>query len=122
MIDITDTGKYVAPILLDPEKYNGKEFTCATGFLTPLQLVEGWTKVTGKKVTYAIVDSYEVKAMAMTPEQRAELKKSAELMNEYGYFGPTGQADLEWTQAQLKDQLTTWEEFLEANEPWFEAV
>ena len=35
------------------------------------------------------------------------------------YFGPNGQADLEWTQAQVKDNLTTWEEFVKSNEPWF---
>jgi hypothetical protein len=34
MIDITDTGKFLAPILLNPKKYNGKSFTCATAFYT----------------------------------------------------------------------------------------
>jgi hypothetical protein len=52
MIDITDTGKFLAPILLNPQKYNGKSFTCVIAFYSPLQLVDGWTKVTGKKVTY----------------------------------------------------------------------
>ncbi|KAH6715261.1 hypothetical protein BKA61DRAFT_722170 [Leptodontidium sp. MPI-SDFR-AT-0119] len=122
MIDITDTGKFIAPILLDPTKYNGKNFTCATKFLTPLQLVEGWTKVTGKTVTYSMIDPEEMVSEAMAPEMRAELRKTADLINEYLYFGPTGQVDVEWTQAQLKDELTTWEEFVKANEPWFKNV
>ncbi|KAH7321523.1 hypothetical protein BKA65DRAFT_540728 [Rhexocercosporidium sp. MPI-PUGE-AT-0058] len=122
MIDITDTGKFIAPILLDPLKYQGKSFTCATKLLTPLQLVEGWTRVTGKTVIYSMVDPENMVSEAMTPEMRAELKKSAGLINEYRYFGPTGQADMEWTQAQVKDVLTTWEEFVKANEPWFEQV
>jgi len=119
MIDITDTGKFIAPILLDPAKYNGKNFTCATKFLSPLQLVDGWTKVTGKTVRYSMVSPDEMASEAMTPEMRAELKKSANLINEFSYFGPNGQADLEWTQAQVKDNLTTWEEFVKSNEPWF---
>ncbi|PVH85457.1 NmrA-domain-containing protein [Cadophora sp. DSE1049] len=122
MIDITDTGKFIAPILLDPTTYNGKNFTCATKFLSPLQLVEGWTKVTGKSVTYTMVSPDDMVSDAMTPEMRAELKKSADLINEFSYFGQTGQKDLEWTQAQLKDKLTSWEEFVKANEPWFEGV
>ncbi|KAG4430967.1 hypothetical protein IFR05_013554 [Cadophora sp. M221] len=120
MIDITDTGKFITPILLNPTKYNGNNFTCATKFLTPLQLVEGWTKVTGRTVTYSMISPDEIVSEAMTPEMRAELKKSADLINEYSYFGPTGLADMEWTQAQVKEELTTWEEFVKANEPWFE--
>ncbi|KAH7393167.1 hypothetical protein BKA64DRAFT_755184 [Cadophora sp. MPI-SDFR-AT-0126] len=122
MIDIADTGKFIAPILLDPTRYNGKNFTCATKFLTPIQLVEGWTKVTGKTVTYSTASPDEMVSDAMTLEMRAELKKSADLINEFSYFGPTGQADMEWTQNQLTDRLTTWEEFVKANEPWFQDV
>lgn len=121
MIDITDTGKYIAPILFDPAKYTGKRFTCATVFHTPLQLVEGWTKVTGKQVSYSSMD-YDASVGSITPEMRAELKKSTGLMDDYSYYGPTGKKDLEWTHAQVKDKLTTWEEFVQANEPWFEGA
>lgn len=118
MIDINDTGKYIAPVLLDPDKYNGKNFTSATQFCTPQQLIEGWTKIAGKTVTYTRSDG--MTSDAFTPEMRAELKKSSGLFDEFSYFGPTGQADLEWTHAQLKDELITWEDFVKANEPWFE--
>ncbi|OBT45176.1 hypothetical protein VE00_04284 [Pseudogymnoascus sp. WSF 3629] len=121
MIDITDTGKYIAPILLDPAKYNGTRFTYATVFHTPLQLVEGWTKVTGKQVSYSLIDA-DASVGGFTPEMRAELKKSAGLMDDYSYYGSTGKEDLEWTLAQVKDKLTTWEEFVQANEPWFEGA
>jgi hypothetical protein len=119
MIDISNTGIFIAPILLDPAKYNGKSFTCATEFLTPLQLIEGWTNITGKAITYSMIHPED---MALPLEMVADMKKGADQMNIYSYFGPTGPADLEWTQVQLKDKLTTWEEFVKANEPWFKVV
>lgn len=59
---------------------------------------------------------------AITLEMRAELNKSTGLMDDYSYYGPTGKKDLEWTHAQVKDKLTIWEEFVQANEPWFEGA
>ncbi|TVY28036.1 NmrA-like family domain-containing protein [Lachnellula hyalina] len=118
MIDITDTGKFVAPILLDPAKYSGKSFTCATFFYTPLELVGVWTKITGKKVTYAQVGADQARGN-LTAEMQRKLKKSVGLIDDYSYFGPTGREDLKWTLDQLTDAPNTWESFVNANEPWF---
>jgi len=118
MIDITDTGKFLEPILLNPTRYSGKSFTCATAFYTPLDLVDGWTKITGKKVTYTQVGADQAKDN-LTAEMRRELKKSVGLINDYYYFGPTGRDDLKWTLVQLKEAPNTWERFVKANEPWF---
>lgn len=118
MIDITDTGKFVTPILLHPEKYNGKNFTCATAFYTPTQLVEGWAKVSGMKVVYEQIDP-EKKQGTLTDEMHEQLKKSMGLINDWGYFGTTGRKDLEWTLAQMEEKPTTWEEFLGNSRPWF---
>jgi hypothetical protein len=40
---------------------------------------------------------------------------------EYGYFGPSGEEDIVWTKGQLcpGDEVTTWEEFLVREGPWF---
>ncbi|KUJ20143.1 NmrA family transcriptional regulator [Mollisia scopiformis] len=118
MIDITDTGKFVTPILLNPDKYNGKSFTCATAFYTPIQLVDGWTTVTGRTVTYEQIGS-DKKQGNLTAEMQKQLKDSTEGINTWSYFGPNGEKDLEWTLAQLEEKLTSWEEFLRNNEPWF---
>lgn len=119
MIDITDTGKFIAPLLFNPEKYNRKAFTCATGFYTPLQLAEGWSKVTGRSVTYQQVDPGESRDN-LTGEMRKELKGSVGLIDEYAYFGYTGQEDLEWTLAQMEDEPRSWEDFVRGHEPWFD--
>ena len=118
-IDITDTGKFLSPILFDPHKYNGQSFTCATAFYTPLQLVEGWTRVTGKKVTYEQISDVNQGKSNLTEEMRKVLKESRGLISKYSYFGPTGKKDLDWTLAQMTDAPTSWEEFVRANEPWF---
>ncbi|KAF8859641.1 NmrA-domain-containing protein [Acephala macrosclerotiorum] len=97
MIDVTDTGKYLTPILLNLKKYNGKSFTCATVFYNPIHLVEGWAKVTGKKVTYEQIDIE--KQGTLTDDMHQQLKKSLGLINVWGYFGPSGKEDLEWTLA-----------------------
>lgn len=118
MIDITDTGKFVTPILLNPDKYNGKSFTCATAFYTAIQLVEGWTKMTGKQVTYEQID-LEKKQGTLTEEMHQQLKKSRGLINVWGYFGPKGKDHLQWTLAQLEEKPKTWEDFVRDNGPWF---
>lgn len=118
MIDIIDTGKFIAPILLDPVKYSGESFTCATAFYTPLQLVEGWTKVTGTEVRYEQTSSGE-KHRALTEDMHKQVKKNRGFIDDWGYFGPTGKTDLEWTLAQMAEKPTSWEDFLRNNEPWF---
>jgi hypothetical protein len=118
MIDITDRGKFIAPLLLNPEKYKGKSFTCATGFYTPLQLAEGWSKVTVKSITYQQVNPGEAHGY-LTEEMKKELKRNLGLMDVYGYFGPTGQEDLEWTLAQMEEEPRSWEDFVRGHQPWF---
>ena len=120
MIDIKDTGKFLAPILLDPEKYNGKKFAAATAYYTPAELVDGWKKITGKEVHY-VKTKFEVPEGPLAPETVKLLDDTMNggLMEDYGLFGPTGRSDLEWTLKQMDDVPTTWEEFVKANEPWF---
>ena len=116
MIDIADTGKFLAPILLDPEKYDGKSFPAATAFYTSKEIVDVWTKITGKKVEF-VQTSAEMTNAALPPEMVEGLKG---LINDCAYYGPTGVKDLEWVLAQMDDVPTSWEDFVKANGPWFE--
>ena len=121
LIDITDTGKFIAPALLTPDKYIGATFTAATAFYTPRQMVDAWTKLTGSTVIFAQKTGGDPMS-ALSPEMVQSLKESAGLMSDYLYYGPTGKRDLEWTLAQMQEKPTGWDEFVEANEPWFENV
>lgn len=55
----------------------------------------------------------------MTEEMKEELKGSIGGMDEYGYFGWTGQDDLKWTLEQMEEEPVTWEDFVRRNTPWF---
>lgn len=121
LIDITDTGKFLEPVLFAPEKYNGKTFTAATAFYTPQQMVDAWTKVTGKKVVF-VRRTGGAPMGALSLQMVTSLKESTGLISDYSYYGPTGKKDLEWTLAQMHEEPTSWEDFIKANEPWFEDV
>ncbi|KAH8649848.1 hypothetical protein BX600DRAFT_502226 [Xylariales sp. PMI_506] len=119
LIDIRDTGKFIEPALLDPTRYDGKNFTCATKFYTPVEMVDSWTKVTGKTVRLqSVTDGTE--HSTMPEEQRRELKKAGGLITKYSYYGPSGKADLAWTLEQLAQPPTSWERFLQDFQPWFQ--
>lgn len=117
LIDVLDTGKFLAPALLNPDLYNGKNFTCATAYYNATELVEIWTKVTGKAVKLAKGDP---EAFNHLPEELKEAMKEAEGMGKFGYYGPKGREDLQWTLEQVGEKLNTFEDFVKANEPWFE--
>ena len=50
------------------------------------------------------------------------LKESTALIIDYSHNGPTGKKDLEWTLAEMQEEPTSWEKFVEADEQWFEDV
>ncbi|KAL9593035.1 MAG: hypothetical protein Q9219_007693, partial [cf. Caloplaca sp. 3 TL-2023] len=116
LIDITDTGKFLVPVLLNPDEYNGQSFTAATAFYTPAEMVEGWRKITGKRITFLQNHSEE---LGLPPEMAKMLSEGAKLVNDYQYYGPTGRKALDWTLSQMDDKPGTWENFVKANEPWF---
>ncbi|KAI0468162.1 hypothetical protein F4859DRAFT_216459 [Xylaria cf. heliscus] len=117
LIDIHDAGKFIAPALLDPEKYHGKRFACATGFYSLAEMAETWTKVTGRKIKLVQPES-TAEYTGLSEEQKKEVK-AAGLLAEYGYYGLTGDDDVAWTLKQVNGKLRTWEEFVRDNENWF---
>ncbi|KEY69591.1 hypothetical protein S7711_06220 [Stachybotrys chartarum IBT 7711] len=115
LVDIRDTGKFLAPALRRPDEYQGKRFTCATAFTTPAVIAEIWSNATGKKVVHQVPESAQHANVVNLPG----LKEAGDLLYQYGYYGSTGEADLAWTLEQLDEKPTSWEQFLRDNEPWF---
>jgi hypothetical protein len=116
LIDINDTGKYLAPALRDPVKYNGCRLTAATAFYTAKEQVDTWSAVSGKEII--IPKEEDIPLLTSDPIQQ-KLARPGNLIVEWGYYGPTGEKDLSWMHNQLDEKLTTWKEFLESNGPWF---
>ncbi|KAL3451116.1 NmrA family transcriptional regulator [Aspergillus insuetus] len=114
-IDITDTGKYLAPALHNPQKYNGARLTAASAYYSAQEIVETWSRVSGRTVRLPEPEEYE--KFMIGPFQQSVLGG----LLEYGYFGPSGEEDVQWMHGQLcpGDEVTAWEEFLVREGPWF---
>ncbi|KAH8699026.1 hypothetical protein BGW36DRAFT_294740 [Talaromyces proteolyticus] len=116
LMDMRDVGKFISPALLDPELYDKKRLTCATRYYTLQEIADTWTKVTGKNVrlTQSAPSAWPVALQKRLQEMRG-------LYSVYAYFGPTGPTDLDWTLEQVTEKPTSWEQFVQDHEPWFEA-
>ncbi|KEZ45871.1 hypothetical protein SAPIO_CDS1236 [Scedosporium apiospermum] len=119
-IDVTDTGKYLAPAIGDPAKYNGKQLIGATAFYSSKEVADTWSRITGKKVRHATPEELPVSSGSFMEDN---VIRPNPFLTDTGYYGPTGRAELEWLHSQLDpaDKLTTWEEYVKANGPWFSA-
>ncbi|RMZ68572.1 family transcriptional regulator [Pyrenophora seminiperda CCB06] len=110
-LDITDTGKFIGPILADPDKYAGKFFAAAERFYTRDEVVKIISKVTGKTVRHVQLEDEVVKSHF--PEGlREALGEMWVLMREYGYYGEGEQELVKWAREQVEGELTGLEEFL----------
>ncbi|KAL8815630.1 MAG: hypothetical protein Q9191_008442 [Dirinaria sp. TL-2023a] len=122
LIDITDTGKYLAPILLSSslDTYNGASFVAASGYYTQAQICDVWTTITGKKVRYLELQPEDEKFEGMPEEVKRVMKDAAGLMRGWGLAGPNGPKDLEWTLKQVEsvgEKLTSLEAFVKREPP-----
>jgi uncharacterized protein YbjT (DUF2867 family) len=116
MIDITDTGKFVASILAEPEKFEGKTLSAATKLYTTEELVKVISHVTGKTVKYNQVPA-DVYKKFLPPAAADNLAEMLLYIQDFGYFGPDTSEMVEWTAKVAKGELTTFEEFIAKNPP-----
>ncbi len=72
LVDISDIGNYLAPVLRDPAKYNGSRLVAATAFYSAQEIVDTWSRVSGKKMRLANGD--EVEQFITHPLQREVLR------------------------------------------------
>lgn len=111
LIDIADdTGKYVGAILAEPDKYEGKVFSAATGLYSFNEIVEMMSKVSGKTVKYKEIP--QKVWMGFLPPVIADYMADMFLgIQDYGYYGSKTKEDVEWTAKQARGKLTTLEEY-----------
>jgi uncharacterized protein YbjT (DUF2867 family) len=110
-IDILDTGKFIAPILENPDKYAGSFFAAAEAFYTPDECAEILSRVTGKTVRHVQLPDDEVKAR-FPPALREALTEMWVLNREYGYFGKEQRKLVAWAREQVGEEVTGLEAFL----------
>ena len=115
LIDIVaDTGKFIGPMLADPEKFESKVLSAASGIYTYEEIVRVMSKTSGKTVEYKQVADKPFKNM---PPARADMLLSMmPYLEECGYYGAQTKELVEATAQNAEGKLTTLEEFL-AREP-----
>lgn len=117
LVDIeNDTGKYVAAILAEPDKFEGKVLSAATDFWSMEEVVRTLSHVTGKTVTYnqIPVDAYK----GFLPPAGADCMIEMLLFaGEFGYYGPGSKEKVAWTASVARGKLTTLEEFFTKSRP-----
>ncbi|SDF79799.1 Uncharacterized conserved protein YbjT, contains NAD(P)-binding and DUF2867 domains [Pedobacter terrae] len=111
---LTATGPAVLEILSNPDQYAGKSLPVIGDIISPQEMVDTFTKVTGIKAAYS--SAYKRHEMLQHfPEFASneilvrEILGMAEFAVEYGYFSKD--QDLEWSR-QIDPGTLNWEAFL----------
>ncbi|KAF2195991.1 NAD(P)-binding protein [Delitschia confertaspora ATCC 74209] len=111
LIDITDTGKWIAAILSSPSTYEGKFFAAAERLYSVKEIVDIMSKVTGKEIVHVRVEDEAYNGWL--PEGfREELGEMMVLVRDYGYFGEGMERDVAWAREQVRGEVRGLEEFL----------
>ena len=115
LVDITDTGKFLAPVLLfkdsDQSSHNHTRIIAATAYCSGTEITETLTRVTGRMVAYVEKENAGGHP-GMTDEMRKTMKESAGLLSEWEYYGPIGRSALAETLARTPDQPNSFEEYV----------
>ncbi|PPJ60889.1 hypothetical protein CBER1_10971 [Cercospora berteroae] len=109
-----NTGKFVGAILADLEKFKGKTLRAMEKWYSLEEIVEKLSEVTGKRVEYRQVESKQkVEEMGFWEGMFVEYFGYLE---EFGYFGPGQEEELEWSRGVVRGELVEFEKWLERQE------
>ncbi|KAM0544512.1 hypothetical protein ACHAPJ_011806 [Fusarium lateritium] len=115
LVDIAgDTGKFVAPILAEPEKYQGKRFAGATKLYTMEEQAAIISKATNKTVKYVQAPA-DVYRSFLPPALQDELVEMMQFQEEFGYYGANTKAEVAWSVEHARGTPSTFEEYLSRN-------
>ena len=112
---LTATGPAVVEIFDNQDKYAGLSLPVIGEFLSPKEIVETFSRVTGKKAVYSSAFTREeilqhFPAFASMGGLVEEVVSMAEYAVEYGYYRKD--RDLLWSR-QINPNALTWEQFLQ---------
>lgn len=109
---VDDSGKYVAAILAEPEKYEGKVLSASTKLYSYEEIVDIMSKASGKTVNYTQLPE-QVYAGFLPEANRKYLVDMFSWIQDFDYYGPGTAEAVEWTAKQARGKLTTLEEYFE---------
>ncbi|PKX88875.1 NmrA family transcriptional regulator [Aspergillus novofumigatus IBT 16806] len=108
------SGKFIAPVLAEPEKNTGQTLSAAEHFYSYQNIAKEMSKKWGKSIDYRLV---LMKAFA-SKVGRVFGQRLIEMMlyfEEYGHYGPQGEEMIVQTAQTASDNLTNLEEYLGRN-------
>ncbi|KAL8791873.1 MAG: hypothetical protein Q9195_005535 [Heterodermia aff. obscurata] len=109
-----DTGKWVAAILADFAKYEGKVLSCATALYSFQEIADAMSKAAGKTVVYQQLPE-ETWRQFLPPLMRDHVAEMLLYFQEYGYYGEDTEEKVQWSAAQARGKLTALDQYLAEN-------
>ncbi|PWY67994.1 hscarg dehydrogenase [Aspergillus sclerotioniger CBS 115572] len=109
-----DTGKWVAAILADFAKYEGKVLCCATALYSFTEIAETMSRVSGKTVVYRQLPE-EIWRGFLPPLMVDYIADMLKSFQDYGYYGEGTEEKVRWSAEQARGELTTLEGYLQAH-------
>ncbi|KAJ5110701.1 hypothetical protein N7532_001236 [Penicillium argentinense] len=106
-----DTGLFVKVALKHAGKLKNKQVMAAAAYYTPQEIVDTFSRVTGKKASFVQVSAEQYKA-SLPPAVADEYLENQLFVEEPGYY--LGEP-LEPSLKLLDSKPTTWEEFVKKN-------
>lgn len=117
LIDVaSDTGKFVAAILAEPEKFEGRTVSGAAQLTTYAETAKELSRVLGKTVTYNRIPEIEMRRL-MPPATADMLIGMLMYYQDFGYYGPQTKDVVQEAVRTARGKLTTFEEYLSKNIP-----
>ena len=114
-----DTGKFVVGVLAqDPKTVNGLRVQAVSEWVTPTQITDTITKVTGTKVKFQSVAESVYQGFLPEPIAK-EMTENMVLVRDYSYYGKGTEKEQGKYDVLLGQQeKTSWEDFVKQNGPW----
>ncbi|KAH6184226.1 hypothetical protein HBI68_013650 [Parastagonospora nodorum] len=109
-----DTGKWIAAILADFSKYEGKVLCAATGLYSFKEIAEHMSKSSGKAVAYIQLPEEKWRGF-LPPTMRDHVAEMLQYFQDYGYYGENTEEKVKWSAEQARGKLTMLDEYFEAN-------
>lgn len=117
LVDIAETGKWVAAVLADFDNFRGKTVCMASREYSMREIAEKLSANTGKKVVYRQISNDEAIG-AFGGDRNPAAGMLVEMMlyqEEFRYFGPDTAEEVRWGVENARGHISTFEEYLEKN-------
>lgn len=109
-----DTGKWVAAILADFPKYEGKVLCCATALYTFQEMADAMARASGENVVYNQLPE-DIWRSFLPPLMSDHVADMLHYFQNYGYYGENTEDKVKWSAEQARGKLTTLDEYFQAN-------